>query len=545
MRYVFGQYRLDTALRELRRAGKTVHVEPQVFDLIVHLVRNRERVMSHDDLLDSVWGGRIVSESALRSRINAARRVLGDSGKRQAIIRTVARRGIRFIGEVREEAGEGGDGPASALDAARPVPVGDNAGEPVGQDISAAGPADAPGDDRGRPAIAVLPFANPDGNPEWDHYADGITGDVTTALAKHRTLFVISRTSAFAFKGYSTDVRRVGQALGADYMVEGSVRKVGHRVRVTAHLVESESGRLIWADHYDEDLESIFDVLDAMTGMITSSIEPRIGTAERRRAERKTPSSFRAWDLFHLGTKHLYKATPQDNLEAQRLLRRAIEHDTGLAPAYAHLSYAILLSMLYFDADPDQGRLREAWTLARKGIELDEEDALIRFVYGRVLLARRNYADALEELRQAVEMNPALAVGYCGVGDSLAYDGRFDEAMPYFQKAIDLSPHDPQRWAFCAYRALAHLFARQFEESLEWSGKAIRVPNCHYWPYSHRVSALGHLQCPDELAPAIETLFERKPDFTREVARKRLFYIRNEAQTELYLEGLRMAGIPP
>jgi TolB-like protein len=531
MRYVFGNCRLDSALRELRRDGETIHVEPQVFDLILHLVRNRDSVVSQDDLFETLWQGRIVSESTFRSRINAARSALGDSGKRQGLIRTLPRRGFRFVGDVVEEACESG---------AVPVVKGSEAdAEPRTEAVRAMR------GDGGRPTVAVLPFSNLSGDPEWEHYPDGITEDITTALAKHRSLFVVARNSAFAFKNHDSDVRRVGSALGADYIVEGSIHKVARLIRVGAHLVETDTGRLMWADRYDNELASIFDVQDMIAERIVSSIEPQIGCAERLRAESKSSRNFRAWDLFHLGVKHLYKATPHDNREAQRLLRLAIEYDTGLAQGHAQLSYAIILSMLYFDAEPEEEKLKEALALARRGIELDDQDALIRFVHGRALLARREYKSALEELQMATEMNPALAIGHCGVGDSLAYEGHFEEAFPYFQKAVDLSPHDPQRWAFYAYRALAHLFACQFDLALDWARQSTRVPSCHYWPFSHRVCALGHLQRRDEMDAAVEELLERRPGFTCDLARQRLFYIKNRSHLDIYLQGLRKAGIPP
>lgn len=526
MRYLFGRYLLDASLRELQRDGESVHVEPQVLDLILYLIENRDRVIGRDELFDSVWRGRIVSESALRSRINAARGALGDSGRQQGLIRTLPRKGFRFVGEVQAE-----DGRQAAADS-------DAEEKRLGAAASAAS------EHGGRPVVAILPFSNLSANPEWEHYADGMTEDITTALAKHRSLLVVARSSAFAFKDRDEELRQVGLELGADYVVEGSLHKISQRLRVTAHLVESASGRMMWVERYDIPVEEVFDVQDDITAMIASHIEPQIGTAERRRVESRNSRNFRAWDLFHLGTTHLYKATPQDNREAQRLLRRAVEYDPELAQGYALLSYAIVLSMLYFDADPDEERLREAQALARKGIELDDQDALIRFVLGRTLLARRRYASALEELKTSVDMNPALAIAHCGIGDSLAYEGRFEASFPHFQKAIDLSRHDPQRWAFHAYRALAHLFAGQFDQASDSALQATRVPNCHFWPFSHRLSALGHLGHRDEARAAMEDLLERKPDFTCEAARRRLFYVKDEAQLGLYLEGLRKAGLP-
>ncbi|MEX0921833.1 MAG: winged helix-turn-helix domain-containing tetratricopeptide repeat protein [Rhodovibrionaceae bacterium] len=528
MRYLFGRCRLDVSLRELQRDDASLHVEPQVLDLIIYLIENRDRVIGRDELFDSVWQGRIVSESALRSSINAARSALGDSGRKQSLIRTLPRKGFRFVSEVKVEDG----GRAAAATADRLAK-------------SVESPSVPEFDQGGRPVVAVLPFRNLSGNPEWEHYADGMTEDVTTALTKHRWLLVVARNSAFAFKDRDEKLQRVGIALGAGYVVEGSLHKLSQRLRVTAHLVDSVSARVLWAESYDIPLEEVFDVQDDITGMIASHLEPQIGTEERRRVASRNSRNFRAWDLFHLGNKHLYKATPQDNREAQRLLRLAVEYDPELAQGHALLAYAIVLSMLYFDAEPDQALLKEAQVIAHEGIERDDQDALIRFVYGRVLLARKRYASALEELRYSVDMNPALAIAHCGIGDSLAYEGRFEECFPHFQRAIDLSRHDPQRWAFYAYRALAHLFAGEFDESLDWASRATHVPNCHFWPYSHRVSALGHLGHHDEAKEATLDLLEQNRGFTCATARKRLFYLRDHAQVALYLEGLRKAGLPP
>ncbi len=397
---------------------------------------------------------------------------------------------------------------------------------------------------RGKPTVAVMPFSDMNGDPEQDYFSDGATEDIITALSKHRSLLVIARNSTFAFKGHGTDLRRVGIDLGADYIVDGSVRRMDQRVRITVQLIETEGGRQVWTERYDRNLEDMFEVQDEITATIAARIEPEVGTAERLRAERKPPQTLHAWDFFHLGTKHFYQSTLEGNLEAQRLFRRAIELDPKLAAAHAWLSYAIVLSMVYFDADVDDERLNEAVTIAMKGVELDEQDALTHCMLGRALLARRAYGDALAELESAAELNPCLAIVQCGLGDSLAYEGRFGEAIPYFEKAIKLSPYDPQRWAFYSYRALAHLLAREFDQAVEWAQKATRIPNCHYWPFIHRVSALGHLERAEDLPIAMAELLQRKPDLTCGFARERLFYVKNPAHLDLYVEGLRRAGIP-
>ncbi|MCK1636681.1 winged helix-turn-helix domain-containing protein [Bradyrhizobium sp. 157] len=542
MQLAFGDYVLNGARRELRRGSEQIALEPQVFDVLLYLLQNRERLVTKNDLIAAVWKGRIVSESTLNSRIAAARKAVGDSGQQQALIKTYARKGFRFVGDVRigrEADGNGRPPEQTPTVSAESIPGADvdsladkapgqlNSGAALNWD--------------GRASVVVLPFNNLSGDPEQEYFSDGITDDIITALSKYRSLVVIARNSSFAFKG---DVRGAGLTLGTEYLVEGSVRRIGQRVRINAQLAETERGRQLWAERYDRDLQDLFQVQDEITTTIAARIEPEIGAAERRRVERKAVPALHAWDFFRFGTKHFYKSTAADNLEAQRLFRRAIELDPNLADAYGYLSYAIVLSMIYFEAEPNEARVTEAIAIGRKGVELDDQDGLIRFMYGRALLAGKAYGDALAELETAIELNPCLAVGYCGLGDSLAYEGRISEAIPYFQRAIELSPYDPLRWAFYSYGALAHIFARKFELACEWAQRATRVPNAHYWAFAHRVAALGHLEYSEDLRVAIGELLQRKPDFTCSFARKRLFYVKNPDQLELYLDGLGKAGIP-
>ena len=413
MRFLFGDCALDPTRRELWRGGEAIHVEPQVFDLLLHLVRNRAQVISKDEMLAAVWGGRIVSESTLSNRINAARRAIGDSGEQQGLIRTVPRRGLRFVADVREEANQTQSEPSAA---------GISPGQPAEstEEVSKLSARDGVGplEFRGKPTVAVLPFDNMSGDPEQDYFSDGISEDIITLLSKHRSLLVIARNSAFAFKGRGSDVRHIGRELGADYVVEGGVRKLGQQLRITAHLIETQGGRLVWAEQYDRTLEQMLQVQDQITTTIAARIEPGIGSAERLRTEKIPPHSLQAWDFFRLGTKHFYKSTSEDNLEAQQFFRRAIALDPDLAQAYGFLSYAMILRMLYFDAEPKEEQLKEALAIAKKGVALDDQDALVRFTYGRALLAQRAYGDALAELEEALRLNPALPVVYCGLADS-------------------------------------------------------------------------------------------------------------------------------
>jgi len=506
----FGGYRFEPSSGRLWLREREIRLTPKAAAVLAALVARAGELVTKQALFASLWPDTIVSDDALTSCVRELRKALADNVKQPRFIETRHRRGYRFIA--------------------------DAAGAPAERARIA--------EREGKPVVAVLPFSNVSGDPQQEYFTDGITEDIITALSRHRSLFVIARGSTFAFKGQSIDARQAGMDLRADYVVEGSVVRSDQRLRVSARLVETEGGRHMWAERYDRNVEEIFDVQDRITVAIAARIEPEVGTVERQRAERKSPDARRAWDFFHLGLKHLYSATADDNEKAQRLFRRAVELDPTLAAGYAWLSYAIVLSMIYFDVDPDDHRLNEAVSLAKMGIELDDQDALIHFAYGRALLARKAYSDALAELKSAAELNPSLAVVYCGLGDSLAYEGRIEEAIPYFEKAITLSPFDPQRWAFYSYRALAHLFAGQFEHAVDWSHKATRVPHCHYWPFAHRVSALGHLQQVDALKTAKTELLERKPGFSCEFARRRLFFVKNPAHVELYVEGLLKAGMP-
>ncbi len=395
-----------------------------------------------------------------------------------------------------------------------------------------------------RPTVAVLPFDNMSGDTEQEYFADGITEDIITALSKHRWLKVVARNTTFGFKGQSPDVRQIATQLGADYIVEGSVRRGGGRVRVTAQLIDAEQGDHLWAERYDRDLEDIFVVQDEITDTIVGRIEPELGAAERHRVARKPRTNLQAWDCFHLGIAHFYKFTAEDNLEAQSLFKRSAELDPDFGDAYAWWSYAVVCGMIYWDSEPEQAMLDEAMAPANRALDIDEHNAVFYALKARIHLARCEYAAALSSNESAIRLNPTFAVAYCALGDSLAYEGRYDEAIGQFERAISLSPNDPQRWAFLTYGALALIFKGDFETALEWAERASVVPNCQYWTTAHMAVALAHLDRPDEAARAVAKLLAEKPGFTCSLAKRKLFYIKRPEQLEIYLDGLRKAGLP-
>jgi adenylate cyclase len=512
----FDPFRFEPATGRLWCGVQEVHLTPKAAAVLGALVANAGEPVSKENLFATVWPDRVVSDDALISCIQELRRALSDEPRQPRYIETRHRRGYRFVARV---------------------------SRPAAPAANRAHAADRASDRSGRPTIAVLPFENISRDPEQEYFSDAIPQDIITALSKHRSLLVVSRGPSFAFKGRDADERHIGLNLGAGYIVAGSVGKHGAHVRVRVRLIETESGRYLWAEQFDCEITDIFRVQDEITAAIAARIEPQVSSQERLRAARKSESALQAWDCFHLGMRHFYKSTAADNLASQQFFRRAIELDAAFAQAHAWLSYAQVMSMIYFDVVPDDARLSEAVAIARKGVELDEQDGMTHFMCGRALLANRDYQEAIVELQAALSLNPNFAAVYCGLGDSMAYEGRFAEAIPYFEKAIELSPFDPQRWAFLSYRALAHLLAGEFEYAVEWAQEATRIPNCHFWPFAHRVSALAHLRRSAELPGAVAELLRRKPEFSCSLARDRLFYLKNPEHLALYLEGLRNAGI--
>jgi TolB-like protein len=537
MRYQFCGYTLDTARFELSRDGEPIRAEPQVIELLALLVENSGRMVSKEEINDAVWRGRIVSEAALSSRIKTARHLLDDDGQSQRVIRTVHKKGFRLVCDVKRL-----DDAAPA--AAPPEAVAGTREKPASASAeTGAGPA-APSSHAHRPSVAVLPFANLSGMPEQEYFSDGVTTDIITRLSRHRWITVIARNTCFGFRGRAVDVRELRDLLGADYVVEGSVQRGGDRVRINVQLIDAAGGHAIWSEHYDRDLVDIFELQDNITETIVARLEPEIGFAERHRVVRARHSDLQAWECYHLGTHHLFRFTGEDNRAAQTLLRRSQELDPLLGEAHAWWAYAVVLGMVYWDTAPTKSALDEALAACNRAISLDPQNATFLALRGRVRLARCEYDAALADNEAAIQHNATFAAAHCGMGDSLAYEERYEEAIERFRKAIALSPNDPQLWAFLSYGALALIFAGDHATALQWADRAAALPNCQYWTQSHRVVALAGLGRIDEARSAAARLREQMPQFDCAFVRGKLFYVKSARQVERYLDGLRAAGVP-
>ncbi len=396
-----------------------------------------------------------------------------------------------------------------------------------------------------KPTIAVLPFDNMSGDAEQEYFADGMAEDIMTALSKNRWLLVSARNSTFVYKGQSVDVRQVAKDLGADFVLEGSIRKAGNRVRITAQLIDAADGNHLWADRYDRDLDDIFEVQDEITATIAARIEPELGAAERERVQRMPARNLAVWETCHLASSLMYQYTKEGNAEAQRLFRQAIETDPSYAVAHAGLAYTLFLGAVYFGNSADEELTNAALEAAQKAVALDDKDANSYFILGRIHLIRREYDLSISDLRTAIDLNPCLATAYCGLGDSLSYSGRMIEAIPQFEEAIRLSPHDPRKWAFLVYGSLALMLLERYDEAAEWAVKAIAVPNATFWAYAQLAAVQSLAGRMEEARTAADALLKKEPEFSSQrFAQQFLFYHQDPGQIERYGESLHAVGLP-
>jgi TolB-like protein len=389
-----------------------------------------------------------------------------------------------------------------------------------------------------------MPFANLSASPDQEYFADGVTDEIINQLSRNRWLLVVSRNSSFAWKGRTVDAREIGEALGARYIVEGSVRRAGERVRIAAQLVSSIDGTNIWAGRYDRNVADIFDIQDEVAEAIAAAIEPELGDVEREIAHRKPPGNLSAWEWYLRGSWHLYRFTPADLAEAERLFGRAIALDPGLARAHAGLAYVFIQEAFYGDPAERQSTLDAAQASAVRSVACDDRDAMSHFALGRALSLRRHYDEAVLELETALELSPGFAQAWFALGFCLAWSGRPAEALPLLEKAALLSPRDPHLWTFHHLSAMSCFILGRFDEATTFIRKAVRPANATYWPFVTQVAIAGMRMDSAEIVKARETLLARRPDYSISMLREDLFFAAVPRDVELFAEGLRRAGLP-
>jgi adenylate cyclase len=394
----------------------------------------------------------------------------------------------------------------------------------------------------GKPSIAVLPFTNMSGDAEQEYFADGVSEDIITALSRLPGLFVIARNSSFIFKGKAADVTQVARELGVRYVLEGSVRKAGGQVRITAQLIDASSGRHVWAERYDGKLTEIFEFQDEITGKIVNSIGPELMLAEVERVRTKPPDNLDAWALTNRGFAHYWRWTRNDLAEAERLARRAIDLDPNNAQSLALLASVLIAEAVSGWVKPGMKYIGEALEAAKKAIVLDHRSARAHNALGLSLINHGRYDEAVNEVERAVELEPGSAeiLTWCGV--VLAFSGQEELAIERVHEAIRLNPRDPQIYGRYQILAWAFFALERYQEAVEAAGHLSLGPEDWTEARAVMVASLAHLGRSEEAASVLDNVRRVRPDYTLEYARKRLPY-RNRAHTERFVEGLRKAGL--
>jgi adenylate cyclase len=391
-----------------------------------------------------------------------------------------------------------------------------------------------------KPSVAVLPFTNMSGDPEQEFFADGIAEDVITALVRYPSLFVIARNSSFTYKGGAVDVKQVGRELGVRYVLEGSLRKAGNRIRVTAQLVEAETGKHVWAERYDRDLADIFALQDEITEAVTIAIAPAIADAEQQRAMRKPPGSLDAWAAYQRGLWHVSKATTEDNALAQKYFQRAIDLDPTFSGA--HVGLAIGQAQAGdFQMRNRAETMSSTEALARRAVALDSADAEACSLLANALWARGDYEGALAEAKRALAMTPNLAFAHHMLGTTWIFSGRPKEGLAALERSIRLDPRHPRSEVRLNQMALGLYFCRAYEAAVEVARRAIRTYPDFAHPYRWLAAALGQLGRTAEAKKALEQAITIVPGAFEASVHSRVPWMRPEDHAHM-LEGLRKAG---
>jgi adenylate cyclase len=344
-----------------------------------------------------------------------------------------------------------------------------------------------------KPSIAVLPFQNMSGDPEQEYFADGIVEEVITALSRIRWLFVIARNSSFTYKGRTVDIKQVGRELGVRYVLEGSVRKGGNRVRITAQLIDAIAGTHVWADRYDRDLSDIFAVQDEITASVAGAIEPAVAEAEQQRVLRKPPKSLDAWEAYQRGLWHFNKYAPEESQIALGFFRQAIGLDPNFAPGHYGYALALQWDIWHFSERPFsevQGTPRDEALIA---VSLDDKDAVAHAVLAHMRMWGSEWEAAIAEARTGFALNPNSAFVISMLGCVLCYGGYREEALARLQQAMRVSPHDPLTWLWQIWRASAQLYGRDFAAALDTLHEVVRLRPGYLAPHQMIAASLAHL----------------------------------------------------
>ena len=404
---------------------------------------------------------------------------------------------------------------------------------------SAPSAAPTPAARRDKPSIAVLPFVNMSGDPEQEYFSNGVTEDITTALSRLRWFFVVARNSSFVYKGRSVDVKQIGRELGVRYLLEGSIRKSGNRIRVTTQLVDTRSGAHHWAQTYDRDLTDIFELQDDITQSVTAAIEPKLVEAESVNAQSRSPEDLDAWDLVMRALAHYWRMTSAESDMAIGMLRQAVERYPDYGPAHSMLAFAILFSG-HMGWTTENQENAYAGRLARRAAELDDDDPWAHIALGYLAFVGRQTDEAVRKYRRALELNPNFAIAHGMLGWALALDGRSDEAIPFLERALNMSPHDPLRASFYCGISVAHYLAGRYCDAVDWSTKGVHQRPGFTGAYWILCASLAQAGRTDDLGRTASMLRELQPNLSIAWCEANVPY--TPRTMPHFLDGMRLAG---
>jgi len=514
VRIAFGEYQFDRDAGQLWRGAEEVKLAPRASALLAALAERSTQVVTKKELIDRLWDGRAVGDDALTSCVLELRRALGDDPRNPRFVETRHRLGYRLLLPVIPAAMA-----SAAAEHAPPLPLSD------------------------KPSLAVLPFENLSGDPEQEYFADGMVEEIITGLSRSRQLFVIARNSSFAYKGRSPDVRQVGRDLGVRYVLEGSVRKAGNRVRITGQLIEAETGMHVWADRFDGSLEDVFELQDQVASCVIGGIVPPLFKEEIDRARRKL-GNLRAYDYCLRSWAGVRGLTAEGSVDALALAREAIALDPAFALGHATVAFILHHRRAFGWGSDPAGELQEAARAVRRALELDRTDPRVLVWCGETLvmsLGRLQEGAAL--LDEAVRIDPNFALGLTYRGSARIALDDLEGAIADLERATRLSPLDPQRSYRLTLAARVHTLGGQYDKALPLVAEALRL-----WP--DFPGALLDSTVANALAGDFDTARQSLASFRKIFPGATLANYRPRATNlsatgiETYVKGLRLAGLP-
>lgn len=498
----FDDCELDAAAFELRRAGRVCDVEPQVFELLLYLARHPDQLITKNDLIREIWGGRIVSDSTLASRIKSARRAIGDDGEQQRRIKTVHGRGVRFVGE--------GVGGVEKKAAARPA----------------------------WPSIAVLPFANVSDEPEQNYFADGLTEDIITDLSRFRELRVVARDSSFRFRETGGDLQKIGRELNADYLVTGSIRRRGVKLRLSAQLIDIRDGTQAWAERFDRGVEDVFEVADQLVRTIVGTLVGRVRQVGSTLARRKQPANLAAYECVLRGQQAQgHMGDPVQEAEARRFFELALAADPYYPRAHAGLA-VVLLSEWFRAPEEAQAILDRALAHAETAVAIDGDDYECQETLGWILLHRKSYDLSEQHYRRAIELNPNSPAELAAMGCACTMFGRPADGLRWFELAKQIDPYFDANW-YWNLLGVCYFTARRYDEAVAAFNHCPITPLwvTAYVAASHALA--GRLEAAREAAAKLRN--DPRQFSVAVMVRKEPF--KNPADLAHLMDGLTRAGL--